>query len=98
MSTKLTTRRVGVAGLIALVGCAVACSIPMLAALGFGGGLMITLANIFAPGTELVVGVGVFALALGFMLLRQRPEKSCGSSCQADASCCGGKFNGEQTT
>ena len=90
MSSKLT-KQVGVAGLLAFLGCAVACSIPMLAALGFGGGLMLTLASIFSPGTELFVGIVVFSVVLGAMILRQKTEMSCGSSCHADASCCGGK-------
>jgi hypothetical protein len=86
----LTRRRLGLAGILAFAGCAACCAIPLLAAAGIGSGAVATLASVLRPGLELVVGGGVFALALATMLvLRRRKRRAgCGSSCSVDGRCC----------
>jgi hypothetical protein len=53
------------AGTAAILACAACCAVPLLAAAGVGGGAFTALSAYVAPGTELVVGGGVFALLLG---------------------------------
>jgi hypothetical protein len=68
----LTKRHLGLAGVAALLGCMAACSIPLLAAAGFGGGVFAALAARFHPGSELVVGGTMFLVMLAAMALRRR--------------------------
>ena len=83
-------RRLGLAGLAALLGCAACCALPFLAAAGLGGGAAATFGRILRPGSELIVGGAVFVAVLAVMAIRQRlkPFAACGSSCRADGSCC----------
>ena len=84
-------RRLGLAGLAALLGCAACCALPFLAAAALGGGAAATFGRILRPGSELIVGGAVFVATLGVMAIRSRlkPSAACGSSCRADGDCCG---------
>ena len=73
-------RRLAWAGGAAFVGCAVSCSIPMLA-VAAGGGLLTSAAGLVRPGAELVVGIVVFAGALGVIALRQRRKGQAAAAC-----------------
>lgn len=83
----LSKRRVGWAGLAALVGCCAACVLPMLATVGIGGGAAAAIARVLKPGAEIAVAGVVLAGALGFMALRFRARSrtvaqgSCGGAC-----------------
>jgi hypothetical protein len=69
-------RRLGWAGLAAVVGCGACCAaIPVLSALGLGGAAT-ALAGWIRPGTELFVGGAAGALAFGGMMIRERRKKS----------------------
>jgi hypothetical protein len=69
-------RRLGWAGLAAVVGCGACCTaIPALSALGLGGAAT-ALAGLLGPGTELFVGSGAGALVFGVMMIRERRKKS----------------------
>jgi len=70
--TILSKRRLGMAGIAAIVGCALCCTVPLLAAAGLGGGFVATLASVFQPGSELLVGGAVFVGVLGVVALRGR--------------------------
>lgn len=86
----LSKRRLGWAGVAAIAGCAACCALPLLAAAGLGGGAAASLSRIFRPGSELIVGGTVFAVALGVMAIRNRMRRAsgCGPSCSVDGSCC----------
>ena len=88
----LSKRRLGVAGVAAFIGCAACCAVPLLAAAGLGSGATAVLSSVFRPGSELLVGVGVFAVTLSVMALRSRLRRAettgCGTSCRVDGSCC----------
>ena len=83
----LSKRRLGWAGLAALLGCSALCALPMLAAAGVGGGAAAAIARLVRPGAELVVAGVVFAAALGFMAVRARSrmragaQRGCGGFC-----------------
>ena len=69
-------RRLGWAGLFAVVGCGACCAaIPALSALGLGGAAT-ALAGWIGPGTELFVGGAAGALAFGVMMIRERGKKT----------------------
>src|SRR6185503_7496980 len=69
-------RRLGWAGLAAVVGCGACCAaIPLLSALGLGG-VAAALAGWFGPGTELIAASAAGALAFGVMMVRERQSKS----------------------
>jgi hypothetical protein len=91
-SPVVSKRGLGIAGLAAIVGCAVCCAVPLLAAAGLGGGAIAALSSVFRPGSELLVGGTVFALVLGASWMRNRLRREaasgCGPSCNADGSCC----------
>ncbi len=88
----LSKRRLGVAGLAAVLGCAACCAFPLIAAAGLGGSAAAILGSVFRPGSELVVGAGIFLAALGVMTLgarrRQRATNTCGATCNSDGKCC----------
>jgi hypothetical protein len=86
----LSKRRLGWAGVAAVLGCASCWALPMLAAAGLGSGAVATLASILRPGSELLVGGTVFAVVLGVMAIRNRMKRAagCGPSCGVDGSCC----------
>lgn len=86
----LSKRHLGAAGAAAFLACAACCALPLLAAAGLGSGALASLARLLRPGSELVVGGVVFAVALGLMALRSRSKGAvaCGSSCAADRTCC----------
>lgn len=73
-------RRLAWAGGAAFVGCAVSCSIPMLA-VAAGGGILTSAAAWVRPGAELIVGMVVFAGALGVMAVRQRRKAQQATGC-----------------
>ena len=73
-------RRLAWAGGAAFVGCAVSCSIPMLAVVA-GGGFLTSAAAWVRPGAELVVGAALFAGVLGFMALRRRRNAQEATAC-----------------
>jgi len=87
--SPVSKHRLGIAGVAAFMACAACCAIPMLAAAGFGSGLI---AALFRPGSELLVGVTVFLAAIGVMAarsrLKTRSAQGCGSACRVDGSCC----------
>lgn len=64
-------QRLAWAGAAAFVGCAVSCSIPLLA-VAASGGVLTSAAAWVKPGAELVVGTLAFAGALGWMAVRHR--------------------------
>lgn len=88
----LTKRRIGLAAVAAFVGCVACCAMPLLAAAGLSGGIASALSAVFRPGHELLVGGGVFVLALGatavWSRLKGRAQRGCGTSCKLDGSCC----------
>lgn len=88
----LSKRRLSLAGMAAFIGCAACCAVPLLAAAGLGSGAVATLSSVFRPGSELLVGVSVFVVALGAMAIRSGLNRSRaagrGSACAADGSCC----------
>lgn len=88
--SPLSKRRLGWAGLAAFVGCAACCAIPLLAVAGVGSGAAATLTSLLRPGSELLIGAVVFAVALGVMAVRARlrPSSGCGPSCKVDGTCC----------
>lgn len=88
--SALSKRRLGWAGLAAFLGCAACCALPLLAVAGVGSGAAATLTRVLQPGSELVVGGVVFALAIGIMAFRGRSKasKDCGTACNIDATCC----------
>lgn len=73
-------RRLAWAGGAAFVGCAVSCSLPLLAVAG-GGGVLTWAAAWIRPGAELVVGGLVFASALAVMAMVQRRKTPDASGC-----------------
>ena len=87
-----STRRLHLAGLAALVGCAACCAVPLVAAAGIGGGTLAAFTSLLRPGAELVVGGGTFLAALGVMAFLnpfKRGERSeCGATCKVDGTCC----------
>jgi len=84
-------RRLGLAALAALLGCAACCALPLFAAAALGGGAAAGLGRILRPGSELVAGGIVFAVTLALMALRHRLERRAtgGPSCRADGGCSG---------
>jgi len=69
-------RRLGWAGVAAVVGCGACCAvIPALSALGLGSAATL-LAGWMGPGTELLAGGAAGALAFGVMMIRERGKKS----------------------
>ena len=74
----LSKRRIGWAGLAAAAGCAAVCALPVLAAVGLGGGAAAAITRFIRPGAELLVGVVVFAVVLGFMAFRVRAKRRAG--------------------
>lgn len=88
----LSKRRVGIAGVAAVLACAVCCALPLLAAVGLGSGVLATLTAAVGPGVELLVGGTVFVLVLGAIALWGRLERrstgGCGPSCKVDGTCC----------
>jgi len=82
-------RRLGWAGVAAFIGCAACCALPMLAVLGLGSGAAATITRLVKPGSELIIGGLVCAVALGIMAVRARgKQRGCGPSCDADGGCC----------
>jgi hypothetical protein len=83
----LSKRRIGWAGLAALLGCSAVCALPILATVGIGGGAAATIARVLKPGAEIIVAGVVFAGALGFMAVRFRARSragirgGCGGAC-----------------
>jgi uncharacterized membrane protein YedE/YeeE len=71
-SAQFSRRRLGLAGLAAILGCAICCALPLLAAAGLGSGVAAGLGRIFRPGSELIVGGIVFVVALAVMTIRHR--------------------------
>jgi len=78
------------AGLAAFIGCAACCALPMLAVAFAGTGAATTIARFVQPGSELLVGGAVFAVALVVMAIRTRMQRDagCGPACKADGACC----------
>jgi hypothetical protein len=70
----LSKRRLTVAGMAALAGCAAACSLPLLLVAAGGSAAATTIASLLGAGTELVAGGLVFAAALGIMAFRGRSK------------------------
>jgi len=71
----LSKRRLAWAGLAALIGCAAACSLPMLAVAIGGGALATAISSVVVPGAEVIVGGVAFAGALGLMAFRARARR-----------------------
>ncbi len=88
----LSKRRLGWAGIAAFIGCAACCALPLLVLAFAGTGASAMVARVVRPGTELVVGVVVFAVTLGALVIRGRTTvtRGCGPTCKTDGSCCGG--------
>jgi len=84
----LSKRRLGIAGLAAVIGCVACCALPFFAAAGIGGGAAAAVGHLLRPGSELVIGGIVFAATLGIMALRSRLKRPTGSgpSCRIDVS------------
>ena len=79
------------ASIVAFLGCAACCAIPLLAATGLGSGAFAMLARVLHPGSELLVGGALFVLTLSVLFVRSRMQRDtgCGSACKLDGSCCG---------
>ena len=89
-------RRLKIASLAALAGCIACCLGPAVVAVGLGSSALgATLAAVFKPGSELIVGGLAFAMTLGGLAvrdyIRRRVRASvCGDSCRSDGRCCDG--------
>ena len=83
-------RRLGAAGIAALIGCVACCSVPLLVAAGLSGSVLSAITFIFRPGSELLIGAAFFAGALAVMAFRRRTKRDAGccASCKLDGSCC----------
>ena len=89
-TSLFSKRRIGLAGLAAILGCAACCALPFLAAAGLGGGAAAGIGRILRPGSELVVGSVVFVATLAVTAIRSRLRRqvSCGASCDTAGDCC----------
>jgi mercuric ion transport protein len=91
-SPIVSKRRLGLAGAAAFIGCAACCAMPLVAAAGLGSGGTAILSSVLRPGSELIVGGGVFAIALAAMALWSRFKRGessgCGTACKVDGTCC----------
>ena len=85
-----TKGRIKWAAVAAFIGCAACCALPLLAVAFAGTGAAAAITSFVRPGSELVVGGVVFAVALGLMAVRARAKQSkgCGTSCRVDGTCC----------
>lgn len=72
----LSKRRLGWAGVAAVIGCATCRALPLLAAAGIGSGAAAAITSFLRPGSELFVGLGVFAAALAIMAIRAASARS----------------------
>jgi hypothetical protein len=68
-------RRLGFAGAMGIIGCAICCTLPLLAAVVLGGGAASAVASFVTPGMGLAVGGVVFAGALGLGAFRARARR-----------------------
>lgn len=86
----LSPSRLRTAGLAALLSCVGCCALPLVAAAAGGSGAVALLSKFVRPGSELIVGTVVFAIALGAMALvkRSKSASSCSEACNADGACC----------
>lgn len=71
----LSKRRLAWAGLAALIGCAAACALPMLAVVVGGAALATAVSSVIVPGAEVVVGGVAFAVTLGLLAFRARARR-----------------------
>lgn len=78
----LSRRRLGWAGLAAIAGCCVACSLPMIAAVLLGGGAAAASVSFATPTAGLASGGLAFVLVLGAFALRAQSRKAPTSSSQ----------------
>ena len=87
----LSGRRIGVAGVAAVLGCAACCAVPLLAAAGVGSGAVAVLSVVFRPGSGILVGSLIFVVVLGVMAMRRGTAGggACKSACSIDRDCCG---------
>ena len=91
-----STRRLTIASVAALAGCVACCLGPILAVVGLGSGALgATLASVFQPGSELIVGGAAFAVTLGGLAVRDYRRRratasDCGDSGSSDRRCCDG--------
>lgn len=89
--SPFSKRRLGLASVATVIGCAAVCAIPFLAAAGLGGRVAAALSSVLRPGSEFVVGAVVFLAVLGAMAVRKRIAPSdgaaCGPSCAVDGGC-----------
>ena len=83
----LSRRRLGIAGLAAMISCVTCWALPFAAA-GIGGSAAAAVGRLLRPGLEPVMGGTVFAAVLGVMALRNRLKRQAGSgpSCSVDVS------------
>jgi hypothetical protein len=97
----LSKRRLGVAGIAAVLGCVACCAVPLLAAAGLGGSAVGAIASVLRPGSELFVGAAVFAAVLVVMAIANRARRgaafACGASCAADGTCSNRGASGRST-
>jgi hypothetical protein len=86
----LSKRRLAWAGAAAVAGCTVVCAVPLLAAVGIGGGVLAGVAAFVKPGTEIAVGAGTFLSVLGtavFVARKKRARGGAGAILSVSCSC-----------
>jgi hypothetical protein len=81
----LSKRRLGIAGLAAMISCLTCWALPFAAA-AIGGGAALAVGRLLRPGLEPVIGAIVFSVVLGIMAIRSRLKRQpgYGPSCRID--------------
>jgi len=82
---------------LAALACAACCAVPIMAALGIGGAAGSLTAAFSGVNLETIACLSILGAMIGgalYFVARQRSRReqaaSCETSCQTDASCCGG--------
>jgi hypothetical protein len=81
----LSKRRLGIAGLAAMISCMTCWALPFVVA-GVGGGAALAVGRLLRPGFEPVIGAIVFGVVLAVMAIRNRLKRQGGNgpSCATD--------------
>jgi hypothetical protein len=89
--TSTAARVVGLASVVAMLGCAVCCAAPFVGALGLTGGLLSAFAAVFHRDAEFAVAGSLFAATVSTVaLFRVLRRAKCRSpiACDATVACC----------
>jgi hypothetical protein len=88
-SPLVTKKSLALSAIAALGACAACCALPMLAAVGLGGGVVSAVAAYVRPGADLLLAGVVGLSVLGVLAFRARARRaaSCDTSCEVDRGC-----------